>query len=155
MHERTARSVGGAPSDGGTGSSRDGFEPQWQPLEPDAAADERPDAETPVELELLVGPIGASLSLKPLGDADLGSVGAVPPSATPIDAPPVDDLPTSVWGIASDRVASVELRIDDGTIVDGELCAIPPGPSTRAVVLVLRAGRGTDCRDPRRVRLAG
>jgi hypothetical protein len=86
-----------------------------------------PGAETPFELELLIGPIGASLPLKPLGDADLGSVGAVPPSATPVDAPPVSDLPTSVWGIASARVARVELRLDDGTTFDGELYAIPPG----------------------------
>ena len=86
-----------------------------------------PGAETPFELELLIGPIGASLPLKPLGDADLGSVGAVPPRATAVDAPPVADLPTSVWGIASGRVARVELRLDDGTTFDGELYAIPPG----------------------------
>jgi hypothetical protein len=86
-----------------------------------------PGAETPFELELLIGPIGASLPLKPLGDADLGSVGAVPPSATPVDAPPQADLPTSVWGIASDRVARVELRVDDGANFDGELYATPPG----------------------------
>jgi hypothetical protein len=84
-------------------------------------------AETPFELELLIGPIGASLPLEPLGDADLGSVGAVPPSATPQDAPPVADLPTSVWGIASDRVARVELRLDDGSTFGGELYAIPSG----------------------------
>jgi hypothetical protein len=84
-------------------------------------------AETPFELELRVGPIGASLPLEPLGDADLGSVGAVPPSATPQDAPPVPDLPTLVWGIASDRVARVELRLDDGTTFRGELYAIPSG----------------------------
>jgi hypothetical protein len=84
-------------------------------------------ADTPYELELLIGPIGASLPLEPLGDADLGSVGAVPPSATPVDAPPVADLPTSVWGIASDRVAQVELRLDDGRTFHGELYAIPPG----------------------------
>ncbi len=86
-----------------------------------------PGAETAVELELLIGPIGASLPLEPLGDADLGSVGAVPPSATPVNAPPVADLPTSVWGIASDRVVRVELRLDDGTTFHGELYAIPPG----------------------------
>jgi hypothetical protein len=86
-----------------------------------------PGAETPFELELRVGPIGASLPLEPLGDADLGSVGAVPPSATPQDAPPVPDLPTSVWGIASDRVARVELQLDDGTTFGGELYAIPSG----------------------------
>jgi hypothetical protein len=86
-----------------------------------------PGAETPFELELLIGPIGASLPLQRLGDADLGSVGAVPPSATPFDTPPVADLPTSVWGIASDRVARVELRVDDGATFDGELYAIPPG----------------------------
>ncbi len=84
-------------------------------------------AETPFELELLMGPIGASLPLQRLGDADLGSVGAVPPSATPVDAPAVADLPTSVWGIASDRVSTVELQLDDGTIFDGELYPIPPG----------------------------
>jgi hypothetical protein len=84
-----------------------------------------PGAETPFELELLIGPIGASLPLEPLGDADLGSVGAVPPSATPQDAPPVADLPTSVWGIASDRVDRVELRLDNGRTFDGELYAIP------------------------------
>jgi hypothetical protein len=86
-----------------------------------------PGAETPFELELLIGPIGASLPLQRLGDADLGSVGAVPPSATPVDVPAVADLPTSVWGIASDRVARVELRVDDGATFDGELYAIPPG----------------------------
>jgi hypothetical protein len=86
-----------------------------------------PGAETPFELELLIGPIGASLPLQRLGDADLGSVGAVPPSATPVDAPAVADLPTSVWGIASDRVARVELRVDDGATFDGELYATPPG----------------------------
>jgi len=86
-----------------------------------------PGAETPFELELLIGPIGASLPLQRLGDADLGSVGAVPPSATPVDAPAVADLPTSVWGIASDRVARVELRVEDGATFDGELYAIPPG----------------------------
>jgi len=86
-----------------------------------------PGAETPFELELLMGPIGASLPLQRLGDADLGSVGAVPPTATPVDAPTVADLPTSVWGIASDRVSKVELRLDDGTIFDGELYSIPPG----------------------------
>ena len=86
-----------------------------------------PGAETPFELELLIGPIGASLPLQRLGDADLGSVGAVPPSATPVDAPAVADLPTSVWGIASNRVARVELRVDDGATFDGELYAIPPG----------------------------
>jgi hypothetical protein len=86
-----------------------------------------PGAETPFELELLIGPIGASLPLQRLGDADLGSVGAVPPSATPVDTPPVADLPTSVWGIASDRIARVELRVDDGATFDGELYAIPPG----------------------------
>jgi hypothetical protein len=32
-----------------------------------------------------------------------------------------------VWGIASDRVSKVELRLDDGTIFDGELYSIPPG----------------------------
>jgi hypothetical protein len=86
-----------------------------------------PGAETPFELELLIGPIGASLPLQRLGEADLGSVGAVPPSATPVDAPAEADLPTSVWGIASDRVARVELRVDDGATFDGELYAIPPG----------------------------
>jgi hypothetical protein len=86
-----------------------------------------PGAETPFELELLIGPIGASLPLQRLGDADLGSIGAVPPSATPVETPPVADLPTSVWGIASDRVARVELRVDDGATFDGELYAIPPG----------------------------
>jgi hypothetical protein len=86
-----------------------------------------PGAETPFELELLIGPIGASLPLQRLGDADLGSVAAVPPSATPVDAPADADLPTSVWGIASDRVARVELRVDDGETFDGELYAIPPG----------------------------
>lgn len=86
-----------------------------------------PGAETPFELELLIGPIGASLPVQRLGDADLGSVGAVPPSATPVDAPAVADLPTSVWGIASDRVARVELRVDDGATFDGDLYAIPPG----------------------------
>ena len=84
-------------------------------------------ADTPYELELLMGPIGASLPLQPLGDADLGSVAAVPPTATPVDAPAVADLPTSVWGIASDRVSKVELRLDDGSIFDGELYSIPPG----------------------------
>jgi hypothetical protein len=88
-----------------------------------------PGAETPYELELLIGPIGASLPIQRLGDADLGSVGAVPPSATPVDTPPVADLPTSVWGIASDRVARVELRVDDGATFDGKLYAIPPGSS--------------------------
>lgn len=86
-----------------------------------------PGAETPFELELLIGPIGASLPLQRLGDADLGSVGAVPPSATPVDVPAVTDLPTSVWGIASDRVARVELQVDDGATFDGELYAISPG----------------------------
>lgn len=86
-----------------------------------------PGAETPFELELLIGPIGASLPLQRLGEADLGSVGAVPPSATPVDAPPAADLPTSVWGIASDRVARVELRVDDGATFDGELYSIRPG----------------------------
>jgi hypothetical protein len=84
-------------------------------------------AETNWEFELLIGPIGASLPLEPLEDADLGSVGAVPPSATPADAPPVADLPTSVWGIASDRVARVQLRLDDGMTFEGELYAIPHG----------------------------
>lgn len=86
-----------------------------------------PGAETPFELELLIGPIGAYLPLHRLGDADVGSVGAVPPSATPAGVPPVADLPTSVWGIASDRVARVELRVDDGATFDGELHSIPPG----------------------------
>lgn len=86
-----------------------------------------PGAETPFELELLIGPIGASLPLQRLGDADLGSVGAVPPTATPVDAPAEADLPTSVWGIASDRVSKLELRLDDGTIFDGELYSIQPG----------------------------
>jgi hypothetical protein len=86
-----------------------------------------PGAETPFELELLIGPIGASLPLQRLGDADLGSVGAVPPSATPVETPTVANLPTSVWGIASDRVARVELRVDDGATFDGELYATPPG----------------------------
>ena len=86
-----------------------------------------PGAETPFELELLIGPIGAYLPLQRLGDADVGSVGAVPPSATPADAAPVADLPTSVWGIASDRVARVELRVDDGATFDGELYPIQPG----------------------------
>jgi hypothetical protein len=86
-----------------------------------------PGAETPLELELIVGPIGASLPLKPLGDADLGSFGAVPPTATPVDAPAVSGLPTSVWGIASDRVSTLELRLDDGRAFDGELYPIPSG----------------------------
>jgi hypothetical protein len=84
-------------------------------------------AETPYELELIMGPIGASLPIEPLGDEDLGSVAAVPPSATPVDAPPVEGLPTSVWGIASDRVSEVELRLDDGTTYDGELYPMPSG----------------------------
>jgi len=86
-----------------------------------------PGAETPFELELLIGPIGASLPLQRLGDADLGSIGAVPPTATPVDAPAAANLPTSVWGITSDRVSKLELRLDDGTIFDGELYSIPPG----------------------------
>ena len=86
-----------------------------------------PGAETPFELELLIGPIGASLPLQRLGDADLGSIGAVPPTATPVDAPAAADLPTSVWGITSDRVSKLELRLDDGTIFDGALYSIPPG----------------------------
>jgi hypothetical protein len=86
-----------------------------------------PGAETDFELELLIGPIGASLPLEPLRDAHLGSIGAVPPTATPVDAPPAVDLPTSLWGIASGDVATVELRLDDGTTFDGELYAIPPG----------------------------
>ena len=84
-------------------------------------------ADTPYELELLMGSIGAYLPVKPLGSDDLGSMGAVPPSATPVDAPADSDLPTSVWGIASDRVAGVELRLDDGTVSDGELYPIAPG----------------------------
>jgi hypothetical protein len=39
----------------------------------------------------------------------------------------VADLPTSVWGIASDRVARVELRVDGGGTFDGELYAITRG----------------------------
>jgi hypothetical protein len=82
-------------------------------------------AETDFELELQMGPIGASLPLKALGDDDLGSVGSVPPNAQPVNAPPVQGLPTSVWGVASDRVSKVELRLDDGTVYDGELYPIP------------------------------
>jgi hypothetical protein len=86
-----------------------------------------PGAETDFELELLIGPIGASLPLESLRDTHLGSVGVVPPTATPVDAPSGGDLPTSVWGVASGGVATVELRLDDGSTFDGELYAIPPG----------------------------
>lgn len=86
-----------------------------------------PGAETPYELELIMGPIGASLPIEPLGEDDLGSVGAVPPTATPVDAPAVPGLPTSVWGVASDRVSTVELRLDDGTVREGELYPVPSG----------------------------
>lgn len=86
-----------------------------------------PGAETPYELELIMGPIGASLPIEPLGEDDLGSVGAVPPTATPVDAPAVPGLPTSVWGVASDRVSTVELRLEDGTVREGELYPVPPG----------------------------
>src|SRR4029453_14778971 len=86
-----------------------------------------PGREAPFGLELLIGPSGASPPLQRLGDADLGSVGAVPPSATPVDVPAVADLPTSVWGVASDRVGRGELRVDDGAIFDGELYPIQPG----------------------------
>lgn len=84
-------------------------------------------ADTPYELELIMGPIGASLPLYPLGEDDLGSVAAVPPTATPVDAPPVAGLPTSVWGIASHRVSRVELRLNDGTTYEGQLYPIPSG----------------------------
>ncbi|HJU57157.1 MAG TPA: hypothetical protein VJ774_00250 [Actinomycetota bacterium] len=86
-----------------------------------------PGAETPFELELLIGPIGASLPLQPLGNDDVGSIGAVPPTATPENAPAPAGLPTSVWGVASDRVASVELRLDDGSFYQGELYRVPTG----------------------------
>jgi hypothetical protein len=84
-------------------------------------------AETPFELELLIGPIGSSGPIEPLGDADMGRVWVVPPTATPIDAPPADNLPTSVYGVASGRVARLELRLDDGSTHVGELYRIPPG----------------------------
>lgn len=35
------------------------------------------------------------------------------------------DLPTSVWGVASDRVSRIGLRLDDGGRYEGDLCAIP------------------------------
>lgn len=84
-------------------------------------------AETPFELELLVGPIGSYGPIEPLGDADLGRVWVVPPTATPVDAPPVDDLPTSVYGVASGRVARLELRLEDGSTYDAGLYPIPRG----------------------------
>lgn len=76
------------------------------------------------ELEFLLGPIGSYLPLKPLGDDDLGSAGVIPPSAVPVDAPPVPGLSTAVDGIASGRVARVELQLDDGSDYDGTLYPI-------------------------------
>lgn len=82
---------------------------------------------THIELELLLGPIGAYLPLRPLAERDLGTVAAVPPSATPVDAPPVVGLPTSVYGVASDQVARVELRTNAGQTFEGSLYPVPPG----------------------------
>jgi len=79
------------------------------------------------ELELLLATIGTYLPLEPLGDADLGTTTAVSPTDTPLDAPPVEGLPGSVYGIVSDRVARIELRTDGGEIVEGSLYPIPPG----------------------------
>jgi hypothetical protein len=79
------------------------------------------------ELEYLIATIGTNLPLEPLGGADLGATTAVPPTAAPVGTPLVEALPTSVYGIASDRVARIELRTDDGQVVEGALYPIPPG----------------------------
>jgi hypothetical protein len=73
------------------------------------------------ELEYLISTIGTSKPLGPLGTDDLGSIAAIPPSSTPQGAPPVVGLPTSVYGLASERVARVELRTDDGQRFEGTL----------------------------------
>lgn len=80
-----------------------------------------------VELALLIATIGSYMPLEPLGGADLGSIAAVAPTDTPADAPPVAGLPTSVYGLASGRVASVELRTQDGRTFEGTLFSVPPG----------------------------
>jgi hypothetical protein len=119
-------SAGAPPSDGddqiATGSDPNGN--LWSLTLLDVSG---PGAETPYELELIMGPIGASLPIDPLGEDDLGSVGAIPPTARPVDASAVPGLPTSVWGVASDRVSTVELRLDDGTLHEGELYPVPSG----------------------------
>lgn len=76
------------------------------------------------ELEYLISTIGTSKPLGPLGTDALGSIAAIPPSATPQDAPPVAGLPTSVYGLASERVTRVELRTDDGQRFEGTLYAV-------------------------------
>jgi hypothetical protein len=119
-----------------------------------------PDDEVHPELELLLGPIGANLPLRRLGGEDLGSMGAVPPSAVPVNAPAVPGLPTAVDGIASGRVARVELRVDgggtyeamlypvDSDLIDAEqafLFLVPiEGPMTATVVAFDATGNELD-----------
>ncbi len=100
-----------------------------------------------LELEYLISTIGASMPLEPLGQDDIGSIAAVPPSATRQDAPPVAGLPTSVYGLASDRVARIELQTQDGQTFEGALYPIPPGsidaPQAFLVLAPLDAVTGT------------
>lgn len=79
------------------------------------------------ELEYLISTIGTNMELRPLGQDDLGSIAGIPPSATPQDTPPISGLPTSVYGLASDRVARVELQTQDGRSFEGTLYPIAPG----------------------------
>jgi hypothetical protein len=80
-----------------------------------------------VELAYLYATIGSYLPLEPLGGADLGGVAVVAPTDTPVDTPPIEGLATSFYGVALDRVAAIELRTDDGQVVQGTLYPIPPG----------------------------
>jgi hypothetical protein len=54
-------------------------------------------------------------------------IAVVGPTDTPVDTPPVAGLPTSLYGLASGRVARLELRTDGGETYEGTLYPVPAG----------------------------
>jgi hypothetical protein len=67
------------------------------------------------DLEFLMGPMGLYKPLVPLGGQDVGDIaGGEPPAAE-------QSLPSPVYGLASGRVATLELRTKDGNVFEGTL----------------------------------
>jgi hypothetical protein len=79
-----------------------------------------------VGLEYLYATIGTYLPVQRLGDDDLGTTTAVPPTAQPTGSN-VEGLASSVYGIASDRVERIELRVAGGEAYEAELYPIAAG----------------------------
>ncbi|MGZ4108822.1 MAG: hypothetical protein ACXVP7_03945 [Actinomycetota bacterium] len=96
--------------------------------------------DTETDLEFTIGTLQTDMPLHALGADDIGRPAVVGEDEAMSPGP----LPTAVYGVASERVARMELRMDDGRVFVPDLYPIPPGTFDVAqafIVLVPRNER--------------